>query len=154
MDMLIKLYALPAAVTKPPGDGTTIRKPIGPEHDLLIRWVAEHFGPGWASEARAALSNQPISLFIATQSGTLIGFACYDATARGLFGPVGVEPTARKAGIGEALLLACLHDMRTMGYAYAVAGHVGAREFFRRVAGATEIEGSEPGIYRDMLRFP
>jgi hypothetical protein len=42
--------------------------------------------------------------------------------------------------------------MRTMGYAYAVAGAVGAPEFFRRVAGATEIEGSTPGIYRGMLK--
>jgi N-acetylglutamate synthase-like GNAT family acetyltransferase len=154
MDMLIKLYALPVAPSKPMPEGVTLRKPIGPEHDLLITWIAEHFGAGWASEARVALSNQPASLFMATQSGALIGFACFDATARGLFGPIGVSANARKAGIGEALLMACLHDMRTMGYAYAVAGHVGAREFFRRVAGATEIEGSEPGIYRDMLRFP
>jgi len=29
---------------------------------------------------------------------------------------------------------------------------VGPTEFFRRVAGAVEIEGSEPGLYRDMLR--
>ncbi len=42
--------------------------------------------------------------------------------------------------------------MRSVGYAYAVAGAVGAPEFFRRVAGATEIEGSTPGVYRDMLR--
>ena len=47
---------------------------------------------------------------------------------------------------------ACLQDMRTMGYAYAIAGAVGAGEFFRRVAGATEIEGSSPGIYRGMLK--
>jgi ribosomal protein S18 acetylase RimI-like enzyme len=154
MDMLIKLYALPAAPSRALPEGITIRKPIGPEHDLLIAWATEHFGQGWASEARVALSNRPTSLFVATQTGNLIGFACYDATARGLFGPVGVAPSARKAGVGEALLLACLHDMKTMGYAYAVAGHVGAREFFRRVAGATEIEGSEPGIYRDMLRIP
>src|SRR5690349_13981249 len=123
MDMLIKLYALPAIASRAPADGITIRKPIGPEHDLLVAWVAEHFGKGWASEARVALSNHPISLFVATQSGNLTGFACYDATARGLFGPIGVAASARKAGIGEALLLACLHDMKTMGYAYAVAGH-------------------------------
>jgi hypothetical protein len=42
--------------------------------------------------------------------------------------------------------------MRSVGYAYAVAGAVGVPEFFRRVAGAIEIEGSTPGVYRDMLR--
>lgn len=152
MDMLIKLYALPGAPSRPLPDGITLRKPIGPEHDLLIAWITEHFGAGWASEARVALSNQPVSLFIATQSGAVIGFACYDATARGMFGPIGVAPEARGTGIGAALLLACLHDMRSQGYAYAVAGYVGSQDFFRRVANATPIEGSEPGIYRDMLR--
>ncbi|MGY4828964.1 GNAT family N-acetyltransferase [Sphaerotilaceae bacterium SBD11-9] len=149
MDMLLKLYDLPA---RPQPEGVVVRKPIGPEHDLLVAWIAEHFGAGWASEARVALSNHPTSLFIAIRSAAPIGFACYDATARGMFGPVGVAPDARQSGVGAALLLACLHDMRSQGYAYAVAGYVGSPEFFRRVAGATEIEGSEPGLYRDRLR--
>ena len=152
MDMLIKLYAVPIAASRPLALGVDVRKPIGPEHDLLIGWVAEQFGTAWASEARVALGNRPTSLFVATQAGALIGFACYDATARGFFGPIGVAPVARKTGVGEALLLACLHDMRAAGYGYAVAGWVGPTEFFRRVAGAVEIEGSEPGLYRDMLR--
>ncbi|HET7795838.1 MAG TPA: GNAT family N-acetyltransferase [Rhizobacter sp.] len=152
MDMLIKLYALPTEAPRPLPEGIDIRKPIGPEHDLLVGWVAEHFGTGWASEARVALTNRPFSLFVATRSGSPIGFACYDATARGMFGPIGVLPDARRTGIGEALLRACLNDMRSLGYAYAVAGYVGPKDFFRRVAGATEIERSEPGIYAGMLR--
>ncbi|HEX3142290.1 MAG TPA: GNAT family N-acetyltransferase [Rhizobacter sp.] len=154
MDMLIKLYALPAQPQQPLPQGVTVRKPIGPEHDLLTAWIVRQFGAGWASEARAAMSNHPTSLYIATQSNTPIGFACYDATARGLFGPIGVSPEARGSGVGAALLLACLHEMRSLGYAYAVAGYVGSTEFFRRVARATEIEGSEPGLYQGMLRQP
>lgn len=61
------------------------------------------------------------------------------------------EP-AIAGGIGAALLLACLRDMRSLGHIYAVVGAVGAPEFFRRVAGATEIEGSTPGLYGGMLR--
>ena len=30
--------------------------------------------------------------FIATENGKLIGFACYDATAKGFFGPIGIDP--------------------------------------------------------------
>jgi predicted N-acetyltransferase YhbS len=82
----------------------------------------------------------------------VLGFCAYDANTRGFVGPIGVLALARGAGIGAALLHACLGDMRAMGYGYAVAGAVGAPEFFRRVAGATEIEDSTPGIYRGMLK--
>lgn len=151
MDMLIKLYDLPAIEGVVP-TGALWRKPIAPEHDLVCQWVAREFSDGWASEARAALNNRPVSLFIALRAGALVGFCCYDATARGFVGPIGVAPEARGGGIGAALLRACLHDMRLAGYAYAIAGGVGAPDFFRRVVGAIAIEGSEPGIYRGMLK--
>ncbi|KQP22417.1 GNAT family N-acetyltransferase [Pseudorhodoferax sp. Leaf267] len=151
MDMLIALHTLPALAAQP---GVTLRKPIAPEHDLLTSWVARHFTPGWASEARAALANRPLTLFIATHGdpAALLGFCCYDATARGFVGPIGVLDSARRGGVGAALLLACLHDMRAAGYGYAVAGAVGAPDFFAKVANATPIPGSDPGIYRGMLR--
>jgi predicted N-acetyltransferase YhbS len=147
--MLMALYELPAIVS--PGSAS-LRKPLGPEHGAVTLWVESNFGSSWASEASAALSNRPITLFIAQQHNTILGFCCYDATARGLVGPIGVLDSERGRGIGAALLLACLHDMRTMGYAYAVAGHVGAPEFFRRVAGAIEIPDSTPGLYAHLLR--
>jgi predicted N-acetyltransferase YhbS len=152
MDMLIRLYDLPFSYGISPPSGALTRKPVAPEYDLVCHWVAREFSAGWASEARAALNNRPTSLFIALRAGTLVGFCCYDATARGFVGPIGVAASERGNGLGAALLRACLQDMRSVGYAYAVAGAVGAPEFFRRVAGATEIEGSSPGIYRDMLR--
>lgn len=154
MDMLIRLYG-PSAIEAPGApEATFIRKPLAPEHDLVIAWIAAHFTPGWASEARAALANRPLTLFIATRGdpSALLGFCAYDATARGMVGPIGVADAAREQGVGAALLRACLADMRAQGYAYAVAGAVGAPEFFRRVAGATEIPDSTPGLYRGMLR--
>lgn len=151
MDMLIRLYETvgPPEWTVP---GSLVRRPLAPEHDLVVAWVAAQFTAGWASEARTALSNRPPSLFIAIRDNTILGFCCYDATARGFVGPIGVTDAARGQGIGAALLHACMADMRVQGYAYAVAGAVGAPEFFRGAAGATEIEGSSPGIYRGMLR--
>ncbi|MGC3987179.1 MAG: GNAT family N-acetyltransferase [Pseudorhodoferax sp.] len=151
MDMLIALASLPVAPALP---GLAIRKPIGPEHELVAAWIARHFTPAWASEARAALANRPVTLLVATRGdpAELLGFCACDATARGFVGPIGVLDTARRTGIGAALLLACLHDMRAMGYGYAVAGAVGAPDFFRRVAGAIDIPGSTPGMYAGMLR--
>ncbi len=153
MDMLIRLYE--AGPPVPAAKGLVVRKPIAPEHDHVTGWIGNFFSPGWASEAGAALANRPISLFVAVRevpAPKLVGFCCYDTTARGFVGPIGVLADARRTGIGATLLHACLADMRSLGYAYAVAGHVGEPEFFRRAAGATEIEGSTPGIYRGMLR--
>ena len=152
MDMLIRLHEPRLAAPPLAAADGDVRKPLAPDHDLVIAWIARHFTPGWASEARVALGNRPLSLFVATRSDALLGFCCYDAAARGFVGPIGVAEPARGSGVGAALLSACLQDMRTMGYAYAIAGAVGAGEFFRRVAGATEIEGSSPGIYRGMLK--
>ena len=151
MDMLIKLYDLgDAPPVAPPG--LRLRKPLGPEHACVMHWVAQRFGALWGSEAGVALANRPVSLLIAEGQGRLLGFACWDATARGLVGPIGVAETARGQGVGAALLRACLHDMRAAGYAYAVAGHVAAPRFFERVAGALPIPGSSPGLYAGLLR--
>jgi len=128
-----------------------VRKPIGCEHEQIVAWVQAEFGAGWASEARVALQNRPVSLLMAVRDSQPIGFVCYDATARGYVGPIGVQASARGSGLGGELLRAALADMRAVGYGYAIAGAVGAAEFFRRVAGATEIADSTPGLYAGRL---
>lgn len=156
-DMLVKLYDLPdphASLSAQAAQGITIRKPIGPEHRGVIDWMLREFSDAWASEAQAALTNRPVSCWVAIQAGALLGVACYDATARGYFGPVGVHPGAQGRGTGTALLRACLHDMRSVGYGYAVIGGAAAPEFYHRSVGATEIPGSSPGLYGGMLRRP
>ena len=154
MDMLVRLYPPDAAALQAVRDiGTAVlRKPIGPEHGVVGDWVARRFGAGWASEARVALANRPVSLWIVADGVELLGFACYDATARGYVGPIGVAEAARGRGIGAALLRACLRDMRAAGYGYAIVGGVGAPEFFRCVAGAIEIPDSTPGLYAGLLK--
>ena len=154
-DMLVKLYDLPSTwdfVSRQSAIGVTIRKPIGPEKHLVIDWVRATFGDGWASETDAALSNSPVTCFVAVKDCKPIGFACYDATALGFFGPVGVAESCRGKGTGLALLKACLLDMKLKGYGYAVIGSVGPVEFYRKAAGAIEIADSSPGVYRDMMR--
>lgn len=42
--------------------------------------------------------------------------------------------------------------MREQGYAYAIIGGVGPVEFYAKTVGAVVIEGSDPGIYRGMIR--
>ena len=98
-----------------------------------------------------AFGNQPVSCFVATGGGEILGFCCYETTCRNFFGPMGVSESHRGRGIGKALTLSCLQAMAHMGYAYAIIGGVGPADFYRKVAGAAEIEGSSPGIYRHRL---
>jgi len=154
-DMLVKLYDLPDnwdLLAKKAARGVTLRKPLGPEKHLVMDWVRENFSDAWASEADMAMSNRPVTCFIACQRQTPIGFACYDATALGFYGPGGVAERYRGKGIGKALLLACLLDMKLKGYGYAIIGDVGPAEFYRKTVGAVEIPDSTPGLYKDMLR--
>ena len=154
-DMLVKLYELEdewSFLSEQKKLGITIRKPIGPEKHLIVDWVREKFSDAWASETDIAISNRPMSCFVAIRDGTLIGFACYDATALGFFGPIGVEESCRGRGTGRALLLACLLDMKLKGYGSAVIGYTGIFEFYRKAAGAVEIPDSSPSIWKTWLR--
>ena len=153
-DMLVKLYNLDDSWEFLAGQaqlGITIRKPLGPEKHLIMQWVKTQFARGWASEVDQAISNRPISCFIAIQNQNPVGFACYDATARGFFGPTGVLEARRGEGIGKALLLACLLDMKLAGYYYAIIGSVTPTEFYRKAVNAVEIPDSTPGIWKTWL---
>jgi hypothetical protein len=154
-DMLVKLYELPdIEPTLAPlrGKGITIRHAMPYELTPVLGFVREHFGQGWHDECACSFARQPVSCIIATQGGAVLGFACYDATCRDYFGPTGVMETYRKQGIGKALLLASLVALREMGYAYAIIGGAGPVDFYANAVGATVIEGSIPGIYRDGLQ--
>jgi predicted N-acetyltransferase YhbS len=95
-----------------------------------------------------------VSCFIATRDREILAFACYDTTAKGYFGPTGVAEAARGSGIGKALLFRSLHALRESGYAYAIIGGVGPKEFYAKACGAIEIPGSDPGIYAGLLPEP
>ncbi|MFN2509489.1 MAG: GNAT family N-acetyltransferase [Chthoniobacterales bacterium] len=153
MDLLVKLYALPAlAPLEPAPENVTIRRAFAAEKTLLARWIGQHFSDAWASESEAAFARLPVSCFVATAENRLVGFACYDATARGFFGPIGVTERERHHRVGRALLLSALHDMAGQGYGYAIIGGAGSQEFYRQHVDVMEIPGSVPGFYRGMLK--
>lgn len=154
-DMLVKLYELPdlaPAITRQQAAGITIRHAIPPEKHIVADWVRQVFGRPWASETEIAFSHHPVSCFIAVEAETLIGFACYNATYKGFFGPTGVTEDKRGHGTGAALLLACLHALYAEGFGYGIIGAAGPQDFYARTVGAVAIPDSWPGIYRGMLR--
>jgi hypothetical protein len=154
IDMLVRLYDLPDArelYATVEGSGIILRRPGVYEKHLVAAWVGENFSKKWASEVEVALTRQPASCFVATREKQILGFSCYETTCRGFFGPTGVVESARGAGIGKALLFKALEGLRELGYAYGFIGGVGPREFYAKHAGAVEVPGSDPGIYRDIL---
>lgn len=155
-DLLVKLYALPEpdpVGENPDMGGITIRRPRPSEKSLLTRWVASHFSEGWSDEVALAFSSLPPTCYVAIDdSGALVGFACYDASYRGFFGPTGVLESHRGRGLGTALLLRTLRSMSEAGYAYAIIGYSGADEFYARTVGAIPIGDSTPGPYHHPIR--
>lgn len=147
-DMLVKLFELPPLMDV---QGVEVRRALGAEKHVVLGWIGRYFERGWVSEADVAFSRQPLSCLIAVEDGAMLGFACYDVTRRGFFGPTGVHPDAQGRGIGKALLIAALHSMWIEGYGYAIIGGVGPAAFYAKAVGATLIEGSSPGVYRGLL---
>lgn len=153
-DLLVKLYDLPPlepALAAQTAAGVDIVRAIGPHKSPVLRWVGQHFEQGWVDEVDVSFGRTPIGCFLALESQQIVGFACHDATCKNFFGPTGVLPSHRGRRIGHALLLACLHAMRSDGYAYAIIGGAGPVDFYRKAVGATVIDGSVPGIYAHLL---
>ena len=154
-DMLVKLYDLPELapyLQQIKTQNITLRPALAPELHLVSKWVSKYFSLYWQSEVVKAFSNTPITCYLAIEDGNIIGFACVDTTMRGFFGPTGVNEDARGKNIGSALLVYALHQLKNLGYGYAIIGGVGPKEFYRNVVGAIEIEDSTPGIYQGLLR--
>ena len=153
-DMLVKLYDLPDPAPRLRAlrdAGVIVRAAMPYEKMPVVTWVRAQFGDAWGGECEVAFAHHPVSCFIAVDDGRLAGFACHDSTCRNFFGPMGVDVAARGRGIGSALLQSCLHAMAARGYAYAIIGSAGSGDIYRKAAGAVDIAGSSPGIYRDRL---
>ncbi len=153
-DMLVNLYQLSEWQQKEENlkkQGIKIKRAIPPEKARVLAWIEEHFGKAWSSEADVAFAKSPLNIFIAYQQDQILGFACYDTTAKGFFGPTGVSEEARAKGIGTVLLLKSLAALKESGYAYAVIGDAGPVEYYKKICNAQVIKDSEKGIYQDML---
>lgn len=149
-DLLVKLYDLPdpgVYVKRAESAGVVIRRPMAYEKTLVLSWVRDNFIQGWADECSAAFARRPVSCLIAVRNESIAGFSCYDCTYRGFYGPAGVAEAQRGGGIGSALLLTALGEMRTQGYAYAVIGYASSFTFYQKVARAEVIEGSGTRAY-------
>lgn len=156
-DMLVKLYELPETYVpdqKVIDANIRIYRPMAGDKGRISTFIRTNFGELWANEFEKAMSNTPVSCFIAVdRTGKLAGFSCYDASYRNFFGPIGVLEKYRGLHIGKELLIRALYAMREEGYGYAIIGWSAEKNgvFYRRACGAVEIPDSFPGIYKNLL---
>jgi GNAT superfamily N-acetyltransferase len=157
-DLLVPLYRLPARPDEKAlrDQGIVLRRANSFELSRVQQFIQHGFSQSWADECAVAFSRQPVSCYLILKEGQICGFAAYEATRRGFFGPTGVAPDERGQGLGTALLLAALWGLADMGYAYGIIGGAGPVDFYRKTVGAIEIPDSAPhtypGVYADLLR--
>jgi GNAT superfamily N-acetyltransferase len=154
-DLLVNLLKLPPlepALEEMERARITIRRAQPFEMSKVRDFVEKSFSVAWADEISVGFANKPVSVYIAVLEKEIVGFAAYECTRRGFFGPTGVIEDAQGRGIGKALLLASLWSLREMGYVYGIIGRAGPIEFYQKTVGAIVIPDSEPGIYTDLLK--
>lgn len=155
-DMLVKLYDGNFDTSESicyQDSNIKIKRALAIDTQPILSFVRHSFNDtcqGWADECQASLFRQPTTCFIATYNSEVIGFCCYDGTAKGMIGPLGVSSKFRKLGIASLLLQHSLQAMKYDGYAYAVIGWVSSEDYYKKVCNATVIPDSFPGVYRRM----
>jgi len=148
---LLKLRSLEPALEELEPAQIMIRRAQPFEISKVREFVEKNFSVAWADEISVGFANKPVSVYIAVLEKEIVGFAAYECTRRGFFGPTGVIENAQGRGIGKALSLASLWGLREMGYVYGIIGHAGPIEFYQKTVGAIEIPDSDPGIYTNLL---
>ncbi len=149
-DLLVPLYNLPDLIEQ---EGLWVGKPLPHQSPRVLSFIEKHFSNGWKAEASTAFGSLPPTIVVAVEvsSGRLAGFCCWDCTAKGFLGPIGVHEDFRGMNAGRAVVISSLYSMREAGYGYAVIGDAGPVDFFRKICDARIIEGSSPGIYNNPL---
>ncbi len=99
-DLLVKLYDIkdcPELIDELEKKDIHIVRVLSPDKFKVLDFVEEKFSKGWRSECESGFYNTPVSVFAAVTNKKVIGFAAYDATARGFFGPTGVAGCRARA---------------------------------------------------------
>lgn len=155
-DMLVNLYSERRSDRREvlSAERVAFQRALSIDRKTIVNFIDSEFGevaPGWQDECIASLYRQPTGCFIAIEDKSVVGFACYDSTAKGMVGPLGVRASHRSRGIASVLLNLCFEAMQMEGYAYAIIGWVNSTEFYEKSCGAMKIPDSFPGVYSRMV---
>jgi len=119
-------------------DGVTVRRADRKDGQATLAAIDRMFAKAWWFETSLAFRAAEPTVYIAERDGEVVGFADYDATNFGLFGPTGVHESLRGRKVGAVLYRRCLSDMRALGYPYAlIPTNLERLNFYTREGGAT-----------------
>lgn len=149
-DMIVSLQQLPATPDLPAD--CELQSAQAWDRDVIIDWVRQEFGSGWASEVANGLGSHPARVLIVRRHNELLGFACFDVTFPAFFGPTGVSEQARGLGLGKALLIESLQRLKQRGYVYGFIGDAGPVDFYRQTVGAVPVPDGLAGAYTPPLQ--
>lgn len=155
-DMLVKLFNISYTdelESKLSQNGIRIKRALAPDRSRVVEFSKTASDHDYSDEVNAAFANNPVTCYIATRGKELLGFACFEATAKDFFGPMAVSEKERKKGIGRALLLRSLLSMQEMGYAYGIIGWPAttAIPFYEKCVNAEMIKEKSSGVYQRMI---
>jgi phosphoribosylglycinamide formyltransferase-1 len=121
--------------------------------DRTLAWIDDVFGGTWSGEAFDSTN------VVVTHHGIPVAFASVDPRCPrftwlrgegakpgvGIFGPFGVDPAHRAAGIGASVLTMALCELKARGYTRALIGAVGEHivPYYERAAAAIPVERFE-----------
>lgn len=121
-----------------PPEDVVIRRARPKDRERTLAAVDRMFARAWWFETSLAFKADEPTCIIAERDGEVIGFADYDATNFGLFGPTGVDESLRGKKVGAVLLRVCLREMRALGYPYAlIPTDLDRLNFYNREGGAS-----------------
>lgn len=157
-DMLVKLFHIPPLAEFEDNllnEGIRIKRAIAPDKSKIEDFSKICANEDYSDEVSVALSRTPATCYIATKDKELIGFSCFEATAKNFFGPMAVRKEYRRKGIGKVLLLKSLVSMQEMGYAYAIIGWPTktAIPFYEKCVDALLIDDKTHGLYKQMIEI-
>lgn len=98
-DMLVKLFNIPSSAEIEKEllkEGIRIKKALVPDRSKIVEFSKTCANQDYSDEVLAAFANNPVTCYIATKDKKIIGFACYEATAKNFFGPTAVLQEERK----------------------------------------------------------
>ncbi len=154
-DMIVNLLDLPEYDVNEHAKKMNVKifKPLAPDKYAVCEFVEKISTRAAAAECDVCFARLPVTCFVATVDGALVGYACYDAVAKDYFGPTAVLPQFRGKGIGKMLLFKALQAMREDGYIYAIIGSVGPVEFYEKMVNAKIIDKENRGVHKNFMNL-
>jgi GNAT superfamily N-acetyltransferase len=130
-----------ATLAPPIESDPRVRRADRSERERLLGWMTDRFAPAWQIEVDRAFSSDAV--FVAGQTGAYEGFAAHSGNnaALGTFGPVGVDESARRGGLGAALSRTVLDDLVRRGHTVATIPWVDPTlvGFYQRITARIEV---------------